>query len=142
MSAVNEEKITLAGKDYTVSALLKESDDYIRLEAAERCFALKELVSDRAMLVRSTVARKMTGHDVLVNDSDWQVRATVAKYCTDTQFLDILARDSHEFVRFVVVKRGHALELLAQDADDEIAAIARHAIQRQQLWAEYTQKEV
>lgn len=139
MSAVIEEKITLAGKNYTIAELLKESDDYIRLEAAEQCFALKELVYDRSMLVRSAVARKMIGHDILINDIDWQVRATVAKYCTDTQFLDKLVHDDHEFVRFVVVKRGHALALFTQDSDEEIAAIARHSLQRQQLWAEYTQ---
>jgi hypothetical protein len=128
-----QEKIILAGKTYSIAELLRETDDYIRLEAAEQCFALSQLVNDRSALVRSTVARKKIGHTVLVHDRDWQVRATVAKYCSETAFLDILAHDPHEFVRFVVVKREHALELLAQDSDEEIAAIARYTLQRQRI---------
>lgn len=137
MSEASEDKITLAGKEYSVAELLKEPDDYIRLEAAEQCFALAALVNDRSMLVRSTVARKKIGHEVLVKDVDWQVRATVAKYCSESKFLDILAQDSHEFVRFVVVKRGHALEQFVEDRDEEIAAIARYSLERQRIWSEY-----
>lgn len=133
MSIAMEETITLAGKIYNVAELLREVDDYVRLEAAEQCFALTALINDPSSLVRSTVARKKIGHEVLVKDVEWQVRATVAKYCSEVKFLDILAQDNHEFVRFVVVKRGHALELLAQDSDEEIAAIARYTLQRQDM---------
>ncbi|MEQ1635637.1 MAG: hypothetical protein ABL903_03025 [Methylococcales bacterium] len=136
MSVASEETINLAGKIYSVAELLRELDDYVRLEAAEQCFALTALINDPSALVRSAVARKKVGHEILVKDVEWQVRATVAKYCNDVKFLDILALDSHEFVRFVVVKRGHALELLAQDVDEEIAAIARYALQRQVILAE------
>jgi hypothetical protein len=137
MFNIPENTITLAGKTYSTAELMREADDYIRLEAAEQCFALDELLKDRCALVRSTVARKKVGHKVLVDDIDWQVRATVAKYCNEPELLDKLAKDSHEFVRFVVVKRGHALELLAQDDDEEVAAIARYTLQRQRLLSDY-----
>ncbi len=132
MSTLSPSTIQLAGKNYTVADLLQESDEYIRLEAAEQCFALTALINDPSLLVRCAVARKKIGHDVLVSDIDWQVRATVAKNCTDSRFLDILARDSHEFVRFVVVKRGYALDYLVNDTDEEIASIARYQLQYQQ----------
>ncbi len=132
MSTFNSDTIQLAGKYYTVDDILQESDEYIRLEAVEQCFALSELMGDQSTLVRCAIARKKMGHEILVNDDDWHVRATVAKYCVESRFLDVLAHDSHEFVRFVVVKRGHALDFLVNDIDEEIASIARYHLQYQQ----------
>lgn len=132
MLTLSADTIQLAGRHYTVVDLLKESDEYIRLEAVEQCFGLSTFINDCSALVRCAVARKKIGHEVLVKDADWHVRATVAKYCTEPQFLDILAHDIHEFVRFVVVKRGHALEYLVNDTDEEIAAIARYSLQYSQ----------
>jgi hypothetical protein len=131
MTKANVQTILLAGRQYTVADVVTEPDEYVRLEAVDLCFALTHLIHDHSVLVRCAVARKKVGHDVLVKDQDWHVRATVAKYCIESHFLDILAQDSHEFVRFVVVKRGYASDYLVNDTDEEIAAIARYNLQYQ-----------
>jgi len=121
--------ITISGKTYTESSIVKEKEEYIRLEAVDLCFALRKLIHDKSSLVRTAVARKMMGHEFLVKDTCWRVRATVAKYTTDTQVLDKLITDEHTFVRFIVVKRGYQLEHFVNDIDEEIASSARYQLQ-------------
>lgn len=121
--------IVIAGKKYNETTLSKEKEEYIRLEAVDLCFALRVLVHDKSALVRVAVARKNVGHEFLVNDDSWRVRATVAKYTEDQQYLNMLASDKNDFVRFVVVKRGFCLDLLSSDIDEEISSIARYQMQ-------------
>ena len=121
--------IVIAGKEYDESAIFKEKEEYIRLEAVDLCFALKKLVNDKSALVRAAVARKNVGHEALVNDDSWRVRATVAKYTDSNRVLDVLVGDAHDFVRYVVVKRGYGLFSLVNDPDEEIASIARYQMQ-------------
>jgi len=121
--------VVIAGKEYNELGVLKERDEYIRLEAVDLCFALKKLIHDKSALVRAAVARKKVGHEFLVKDKSWRVRATVAKYADQKNILDLLVTDNNEFVRFVVVKRGHGLNSFIHDADDEIASIARYQLQ-------------
>ena len=87
--------------------VFKDKDEYIRLEAVDKCFALRELVNDPSVLVRMAVARKGVGHETLVVDASWRVRATVAKYSMESKILDLLLEDVHDFVRFVLVKRRY-----------------------------------
>jgi len=123
-----EPTVIIFGKRYTAEDVLREKDEYIRLEAAEKCFALRELINDSSVLVRMAVARKGVGHETLVSDSNWKVRAVVAKYGKENRVLDLLVNDVHEFVRFVLVKRCYALECFLQDTDEEIAAMARQGL--------------
>lgn len=122
--------ISLAGKLYTVEQVVKEKDEHVKLEAVDRFFALRELARDSSPLVRIAVARSGVEHDRLTFDKDYRVRATVAKYCTDSELLDHLLQDENAFVRFILAKRGHGLKLLATDADEEVAALARHSLQK------------
>ncbi|NOR69438.1 MAG: hypothetical protein GQ532_07045 [Methylomarinum sp.] len=121
--------IVIAGKEYDELTIFKEKEEYIRLEAVDLCFALKKLVNDKSALVRAAVAQKNVGHEALVNDDSWRVRATVAKYTDSNRVLDVLVGDSHDFVRYVVVKRGYGLFLLVNDPDEEIASIAKYQMQ-------------
>jgi len=121
--------IVIAGKEYNELGVFNEKDEYIRLEAVDLCFALTKLIFDKSALVRAAVARKKVGHEYLVKDSSWRVRATVAKYTDQKHILDQLVADNNEFVRFVVVKRGHGLDSFVHDADEEIASIARYQLQ-------------
>jgi hypothetical protein len=120
--------VEINGKSYTEQDIVKEKEEYIRLEAVDRCFALSALVNDQSPLVRSAVARKKIGHEQLVNDPNWKVRATVALYCHES-LLESLKDDASDFVRFVVVKRGYKLNHFVDDQDDEIASIARYQLQ-------------
>ncbi len=121
--------VVIDGKLYNEQDIVKEKQEYVRLESVDRCFALQALVKDKSVLVRTAVARKKVGHDQLVYDKNWRVRATVAKYCEDERLLDILKNDNNEFVRFTVVKRGYHLEQFIHDSDEEIASIARYGLQ-------------
>ncbi|MFW5444592.1 MAG: HEAT repeat domain-containing protein [Methylococcaceae bacterium] len=125
----NMDTIEIAGKKYNETKISKEKEEYIRLEAVDLCFALKQLVSDSSWLVRTAVARKKVGHDLLVKDENWRVRATVAKYTDDSSIIDELASDENDFVRFVIVKRGYCLDSFVSDEDEEIASIARYQLQ-------------
>ncbi len=127
------ETIVISGKAYDEVAIINEKEDYIRLEAVDMCFALNALVYDESSLIRTAVARKKVGHDQLVNDESWRVRATVAKYTDDTEILDKLINDEKDFVRFIIVKRGYALEFFINDEDEEIASIAKYQIQQQEV---------
>ena len=122
--------IVIDGKVYSEQDIVKEKQEYIRMEAVDLCFALYALVDDKSALVRTAVARKKVGHEQLVCDENWRVRATVAKYCNDERLLDILKNDCNEFVRFIVVKRGYDVEQFIDDVDEEIASIARYSIQK------------
>jgi hypothetical protein len=122
--------IEIDGKIYSIQKIIAEKEEMIRLEAVDKCFALMELVDDRSALVRAAVARKKIGHEQLVYDESWRVRATVAQNCSDARLLDVLSRDENEFVRYIVAKRGHALERFVNDCDEEIASLARYAIQQ------------
>ena len=121
--------IVISGKKYDETAILKEKEEYVRLEAVDLCFALHQLALDSSELVRTAVARKKVKHDVLVGDKSWRVRATVAKYTEDVAVLTRLVADENDFVRFVVVKRGYGLDSFINDTDEEIASIARYQIQ-------------
>ena len=121
--------IVIAGRKYSEARILKEKEEYIRLEAVDLCFALSALAYDKSAIVRAAVARKKVGHGVLVNDESWRVRAIVAKYTDEAKYLNVLANDKNDFVRFVVVKRGWLLDLFVDDIDEEIASIARYQIQ-------------
>lgn len=125
--------IIIAGKKYDEQSIFKEKEEYIRLEAVDLCFALKKLVNDKSALVRAAVARKNVGHEALVNDENWRVRATVAKYTNSNHVLDMLVDDSHDFVRYVVVKRGYGLFSLMNDPDEEIASIAKYQMQNNKI---------
>jgi hypothetical protein len=57
----------------------------------------------------------------------------VAKYSTDEHILNTLIQDEHEFVRFVLVKRRHALEYFQQDSDAEISAIAKWNLNQKEV---------
>ncbi|MCF6204714.1 MAG: hypothetical protein L3J59_13775 [Methylococcaceae bacterium] len=127
------ETIVISGKTYDETALINEKEEYIRLEAVDMCFALSALVYDKSSLIRTAVARKKVGHDLLVNDDSWRVRATVAKYTDNTEILDKLINDEKDFVRFIIVKRGYALEFFINDEDEEIASIAKHQIQQREV---------
>ena len=118
------EKITISGRRYDEQGIANEKEEYIRLEAVDLCFGLKKLVFDKSALIRTAVARKKVGHDLLVKDESWRVRATVAKYTDDPKLLDFLAKDENNFVRYVVVKRGHGLKQFIDDVDEEISSIA------------------
>ncbi len=120
--------VMINGKSYTEQDIIKEKEEYIRLESVDLCFALSELVFDASPLVRCAVARKKVGHEHLVHDDNWKVRATVAMYCQE-HLLDKLKEDPSDFVRFVVVKRGYDLAHFIHDEDDEIASIARYQLQ-------------
>lgn len=127
------ETISISGKTYDEATILKEEEEYIRLEAVDLCFALSKLIHDESSLVRTAVARKNVGHEVLVNDECWRVRATVAKYTDNTEILDKLTDDKRDFIRFIIVKRGHALEFYLNDVDEEIASIAKYMLQQLQV---------
>lgn len=127
--------ITINGRVYSEQDIVKEKQEYVRLEAVDLCFALQALVNDSSYLIRCAVARKKVGHQQLVHDDNWRVRATVAKYCEDEALLEILKTDSHDFVRFVVVKRGYALKHFVDDQDEEIASIARYKLQQSTIAA-------
>ncbi len=124
--------IKINGRTYTEKDIVKEKEEYVRLEAVDRCFALTALANDASPLVRCAVARKKVAHEQLVNDPDWKVRATVAMYCPESM-LEKLKDDSSDFVRFVVVKRGYDLKRFIHDQDDEIASIARYQLQKTAL---------
>lgn len=128
MGQETAQTVVIAGKQYTAADVLKEKDEYIRLESVDKCFALRELIVDASVLVRMAVARKGVGHETLVSDASWRVRATVARFSTDNKILDLLIDDGHDFVRFVLVKRRYALEYFLRDPDYEIAAIARYEL--------------
>ena len=123
------ETITIAGRRYDEQGIVNEKEEYIRLEAVDLCFGLKKLIYDKSALVRTAVARKKVGHELFVNDENWRVRATVAKYTDDPEVLDLLINDENNFVRYVLVKRGHGLKLFIDDIDEEIASIARYQLQ-------------
>ncbi len=129
------ETVLIDGKLYSEQDIVKEKQEYIRLESVDLCFALQALIQDKSALVRTAVARKKVGHEQLVYDENWRVRATVAKYCDDERLLDILKNDNNEFVRFIVVKRGYDLEQFIHDVDEEIASIARYGIQNRKVAA-------
>ena len=131
MALESMQTVIISGRQYTAMDVFKDKDEYIRLEAVDKCFALRELVNDPSVLVRMAVARKGVGHETLVVDASWRVRATVAKYSMESKILDLLLEDVHDFVRFVLVKRRYALEYFLQDPDEEIAAIARHELNSQ-----------
>ena len=131
MTREREQMVTISGKQYTAMDVFSDKDEHVRLEAVDRCFALRELVNDPSVLVRMAVARKGVGHEALVADASWRVRATVAKYSMESGILDLLIDDAHDFVRFVLVKRRYALEYFLQDSDEEIAAIARYELKSQ-----------
>ena len=133
MKQGKEHRVEISGKYYTEQEILKSKDEYVRLEAVDQCFALRGLVKDPSALVRTAVARKGIGHEILVHDDSWRVRATVAKYSMEKSILDALVEDVHDFVRFVLVKRRYALEYFLDDADEEIATIARQQFENQ--WA-------
>ncbi len=123
------DRLTLSGKTYTVSDIVKEKDEFIRIEATDFYFALNELSRDASHLVRTAVARKKFCHDRLAYDKNWRVRATVAQHCDDKEVIDVLAKDSNDFVRYIIAKRGFASELLMHDQDEEVAALAKHNLQ-------------
>ncbi len=125
--------IILDGKKYTEREIAALKEDYVRLEAVDRCFALSLLVNDKAYLIRCAVARKQFGHEVLACDINWRVRATVAQNTYKKEILEKLAHDPHEFVRFVIAKRGFALEHLSQDTDEEISSIAKYQLQQSEV---------
>ena len=79
------------------------------------------------------MARKKVGHELLVKDESWRVRATVAKYTDDPKLLDFLVKDENNFVRYVVVKRGHGLKQFIDDIDEEISSIARYQLQNNEV---------
>jgi uncharacterized protein with PhoU and TrkA domain len=122
--------ITISGRSYDEKTITKEKEEYIRLEAVDLSFALSRLVYDKSSLVRTAVARRKVGHNVLVNDESWRVRATVAQYTNKTVVLDQLTHDENDFVRYIIVKRGHNLEAYLNDPDEEVASIARYLIQQ------------
>ena len=103
----NMNTIIIGGREYSEQDVVKEKEDYVRLEAVDLCFALYALVQDDSPVIRAAVARKKIGHEQLVNDDSWRVRATVARYTDDFQFLDQLLEDENDFVRFVIVKRDN-----------------------------------
>ncbi len=121
--------VVISGKKYNEIDLLKEKEEYIRLEAVDLCFALTYLIQDASAVVRAAVARKKVGHDMLVADESWRVRATVAKYTNESKYLEVLSKDKNDFVRYIVVKKGYCLESLKNDVDEEIAATARYQLQ-------------
>jgi len=127
--------VVIDGKLYSEQDIVKEKQEYIRLESVDLCFALQALIQDKSALVRTAVARKKVGHEQLVYDENWRVRAIVAKYCDDERLLDILKNDNNEFVRFLVVKRGYDLEQFIHDVDEEIASIARYGLQNRKVAA-------
>ena len=122
--------VVISGREYTELEIVNETEEYIRLEAVDLCFALNRLVWDRSSLVRTAVARKNIGHKTLVNDESWRVRATVAKYANEDDVLNKLIEDENDFVRFVIVKRGIGLERFINDSDEEISSIARYELQK------------
>ncbi len=125
--------VVISGKKYNEMDVVKEKEEYIRLEAVDLCFALTRLIKDTSPVVRAAVARKKVGHETLVADESWRVRATVAKYTNNEKYLEILANDINDFVRFIVVKKGCCLELLKSDKDEEVAATARYLLQNPEL---------
>jgi len=125
--------VIISGKKYNETDIVKEKEEYIRLEAVDLCFALTCLIKDRSPVVRAAVARKKVGHESLVVDENWRVRATVAKYTSNEKYLEILAKDINDFVRFIVVKKGCCLESLKNDVDEEIASTARYLLQNLEL---------
>jgi hypothetical protein len=124
--------ITLFGKTYSVAEIIKEKDEFVRMEAINYDFALTELAHDTSSLVRTAAAKKAAGHEHLCTDLNWRVRATVAQHCTDTQVILILAKDENDFVRFIIAKRGFAAHLLLNDSDPEIVSLARENLQHAQ----------
>ena len=125
--------VVISGKEYSEQDVIKEKEDYVRLEAVDLCFALYALVDDASPVIRAAVARKKVGHEQLVKDNSWRVRSTVAKYTDDVQILDQLLEDKNDFVRFVVVRRGYGLDYLINDKDEEIASIARYQLQNKKV---------
>jgi len=124
---MEEDSITLYGKFYTYASIQTETDEYIRLDAANQGFALKVLVNDKSALVRSSVARIKYGHEQLTKDESWKVRATVAKHCQPITLKDLIHDENH-FVRYIIVKRGYFLEHFTNDIDEEIAALAKYQL--------------
>jgi len=129
----NMNTVVISGKEYSEQDVIKEKEDYVRLEAVDLCFALYALVDDASPVIRAAVARKKVGHEQLVKDNSWRVRSTVAKYTDDVQILDQLLEDKNDFVRFVVVRRGYGLDYLINDKDEEIASIARYQLQNKKV---------
>ncbi|MCK5831032.1 MAG: hypothetical protein KAH20_12105 [Methylococcales bacterium] len=127
------ETILISGRTYDEATIIKENEEYVRLEAVDLCFALSKLVHDNSSLVRTAVARKKVGHEILVSDECWRVRATVAKYTDDIEILDKLIDDEKDFIRFIIVKRGYNLESYLNDVDEEIASTARYLIQQKEV---------
>ena len=127
------ETILISGRTYDEAAIVKEKEEYVRLEAVDLCFALNKLIHDKSSLVRTAVARKKVGHEFLVNDDCWRVRATVAKYTDNTEILDKLINDEKDFIRFIIVKRGYNLESYLNDEDEEIALTAKYLLQQKQV---------
>jgi len=130
---IDMDTVIISGKRYNEMDVVREKEEYVRLEAVDLCFALTRLIQDASPVVRAAVARKRVGHETLVADESWRVRATVAKYTNNEKYLEILANDINEFVRFIVVKKGCCLESLKNDMDEEIAAIARNLLQNLEL---------
>ena len=124
------DSISLAGKSYTAADIVKEKDVYIRLEAIDNHFALKELANDQSSMIRIAVARKKVGHEKLIKDKNWRVRATVAQHCDDKTLIERLIKDTNDFVRFIIAKRGLCADQLINDPDQEIAAIARFELEK------------
>ncbi len=124
---MTEETINLYGICYTPNKICSEPDEYLRLEAVEQGFALKQLISDTSHLVRSTIARLKYGHEQLANDPNWRVRANVARYCKPS-LLKQFINDENHFVRYIVVQRGYHLEHFTADSDEEIADLARYQL--------------
>ncbi len=124
-----EESIDIYGKIYTLSKICKEPDEYIRLAAASQGFALNQLIYDKSVIVRSSIARIKFGHEQLATDENWKVRATVAKHCKP-KILDLMLQDENHFVRYVVAKRGFHFEHFLKDPDDEIADLARYELSK------------
>jgi len=126
---MSEETINLHNKLYTQGDICTEPDEYIRLEAASHGFALKRLIHDKSHLVRCTIARLKYGHEQLATDPNWKVRATVATHCK-SRLLPLFLNDENHFVRYIVVKRGYALEHFIYDSDEEIADLARYLLKK------------
>lgn len=126
---MTEERINLYGNFYTQAKICTEPDEYIRLEAASKGFALKLLINDKSPLVRATIARIKYGHEQLATDENWKVRATVAKHCK-VKLLGSFIDDENHFVRYIIVKRGFHLEHFINDVDEEIADLARYQLKQ------------
>lgn len=117
--------ITLYGKTYTAAKLSNVKDEFIKLEAIDKDFALEKLSHDQSPVIRAAVAKKKVGHEHLCLDLNWRVRASVALHCNDLEIIDHLATDENDFVRYIIAKRGYAAERLINDTDPEIVQLSK-----------------